>query len=150
MCDCCRALASTRWTVEAESKTQRAGEGGTKREADTDTDTYDRQRSDCEGGRPVTRRSPWSSSSRFTCWSSLWVCGGSLLHLGGKSNLNMSPKLFICVVLVVCHRTQTCSGFNIDERFPVIKEGQTKGSFFGFSVAMHQLSGGSRGTKKYL
>ncbi|XP_026206935.1 integrin alpha-3b [Anabas testudineus] len=62
----------------------------------------------------------------------------------------MSPKLFICVVLVVCHRTQTCSGFNIDERFPVIKEGQTKGSFFGFSVAMHQLTGGSRGTKKYL
>ncbi|XP_056153212.1 integrin alpha-3b [Lampris incognitus] len=37
-----------------------------------------------------------------------------------------------------------CSGFNIDERFPVIKEGRTRGSFFGFSVALHKQTEGSR------
>ncbi|KAE8284387.1 Integrin alpha-3 CD49 antigen-like family member C Galactoprotein B3 [Larimichthys crocea] len=60
---------------------------------------------------------------------------------------NMSPRLLLCAVLAVYHGTQTCSGFNIDERFPVIKEGQTKGSFFGFSVALHEQTLGS---KKYL
>uniref|UniRef100_A0A3Q2XZP6 Integrin, alpha 3b n=1 Tax=Hippocampus comes TaxID=109280 RepID=A0A3Q2XZP6_HIPCM len=40
-----------------------------------------------------------------------------------------------------------CRGFNVDERFPVIKEGKTKGSFFGLSVAMHEQTEGSR---KYL
>ncbi|XP_054454741.1 integrin alpha-3b [Anoplopoma fimbria] len=59
----------------------------------------------------------------------------------------MSPRLLLCVVLAVYHGTRTCSGFNIDERFPVIKEGKTKGSFFGFSVALHQQTVGSR---KYL
>uniref|UniRef100_A0A4W6DNU9 Integrin, alpha 3b n=1 Tax=Lates calcarifer TaxID=8187 RepID=A0A4W6DNU9_LATCA len=59
----------------------------------------------------------------------------------------MSPRLLLCAVLAVYHGTQTCSGFNIDERFPVIKEGKTKGSFFGFSVALHQQTEGS---KKYL
>ncbi|XP_070707377.1 integrin alpha-3b [Pempheris klunzingeri] len=60
---------------------------------------------------------------------------------------NMSPGLLLCAVLAVYHGTQTCSGFNIDERFPVVKEGKTKGSFFGFSVALHQQTEGSR---KYL
>lgn len=60
---------------------------------------------------------------------------------------NMSPGLLLCAVLAVYRGTQTCSGFNIDERFPVIKEGKTKGSFFGFSVALHQQTEGS---KKYL
>ncbi|XP_068439237.1 integrin alpha-3b isoform X2 [Clinocottus analis] len=55
----------------------------------------------------------------------------------------MSPGLLLCVVLFAYHGTRTCSGFNIDERFPVIKEGQTKGSFFGFSVALHQQTEGS-------
>uniref|UniRef100_A0A668AIU6 Integrin, alpha 3b n=1 Tax=Myripristis murdjan TaxID=586833 RepID=A0A668AIU6_9TELE len=55
--------------------------------------------------------------------------------------------LSLCVVLTVYYRTQTCNGFNIDERFPVIKEGKTKGSFFGFSVALHKQTEGS---KKYL
>ncbi|XP_041671492.1 integrin alpha-3b [Cheilinus undulatus] len=59
----------------------------------------------------------------------------------------MSPKLFLCAVLTLYHGTQTCSGFNIDERFPVIKEGKTKGSFFGFSVALHHQTEGSA---KYL
>ncbi|KAM7370993.1 hypothetical protein PAMP_010499 [Pampus punctatissimus] len=59
----------------------------------------------------------------------------------------MTPRLFLCAVLAVYHGTQICSGFNIDERFPVIKEGKTKGSFFGFSVAMHEQTEGSR---KYL
>ncbi|CAJ1080794.1 integrin alpha-3 [Xyrichtys novacula] len=55
----------------------------------------------------------------------------------------MSLKLLLCAVLAVYHGTQTCSGFNIDERFPVIKEGKTKGSFFGFSVALHHQTEGS-------
>ncbi|XP_068161196.1 integrin alpha-3b [Antennarius striatus] len=59
----------------------------------------------------------------------------------------MSQRLLICAVLAVYQGTPTCSGFNIDERFPVIKQGKTKGSFFGFSVALHQQSEGSR---KYL
>ncbi|CAL8300753.1 unnamed protein product [Lota lota] len=40
-----------------------------------------------------------------------------------------------------------CNGFNIDERFPVIKEAKTMGSFFGFSVALHKQTVGS---DKYL
>ncbi|XP_056221249.1 integrin alpha-3b isoform X2 [Seriola aureovittata] len=59
----------------------------------------------------------------------------------------MSPRLLLCAVLAVYQGTPTCTGFNVDERFPVIKEGKTKGSFFGFSVALHQQTGGS---KKYL
>ncbi|XP_026170862.1 integrin alpha-3b isoform X2 [Mastacembelus armatus] len=59
----------------------------------------------------------------------------------------MFPRLLLCAVLAVQHGTQTCSGFNIDTRFPVIKEGKTKGSFFGFSVDLHQQTKSSR---KYL
>uniref|UniRef100_A0A8D3AHU2 Integrin, alpha 3b n=1 Tax=Scophthalmus maximus TaxID=52904 RepID=A0A8D3AHU2_SCOMX len=55
----------------------------------------------------------------------------------------MSPRLFLCAALAVCQWTQTCSGFNVDDRFPVIKEGGAKGSFFGFSVALHQQTKGS-------
>ncbi|CAN9508636.1 unnamed protein product [Ophioblennius macclurei] len=55
----------------------------------------------------------------------------------------MSARLFLCTVLVLSHWTQICRGFNIDERFPVIKVGKTKGSFFGFSVALHELRDGS-------
>uniref|UniRef100_A0A8C7Z7B5 Integrin, alpha 3b n=1 Tax=Oryzias sinensis TaxID=183150 RepID=A0A8C7Z7B5_9TELE len=40
--------------------------------------------------------------------------------------------------------TQTCRGFNLDQRFPVIKEGKTKGSLFGLSVALHEQTEGSR------
>lgn len=57
----------------------------------------------------------------------------------------MSLTLWSLVAL--CHGTLLCSGFNIDERFPVIKDGFTKGSFFGFSVALHQQT---EGTRKYL
>ncbi|KAF1374059.1 hypothetical protein PFLUV_G00245330 [Perca fluviatilis] len=59
----------------------------------------------------------------------------------------MSPRLLLCAVLAAYHGTQIGSGFNIDERFPVIKEGKTKGSFFGFSVAVHQQT---EGATKYL
>ncbi|TNN74646.1 Integrin alpha-3 [Liparis tanakae] len=57
----------------------------------------------------------------------------------------MSPRLLLCVVLAVHHGTRPCAGFNIDERFPVVKQGPTKGSFFGFSVALHQQT-----DRKYL
>ncbi|XP_034426036.1 integrin alpha-3b isoform X1 [Hippoglossus hippoglossus] len=60
----------------------------------------------------------------------------------------MSPRLFLCAFVLATHQwTQRCSGFNIDARFPVIKEGKTKGSFFGLSVALHEQTAGSR---KYL
>ncbi|KAK7919787.1 hypothetical protein WMY93_011071 [Mugilogobius chulae] len=57
----------------------------------------------------------------------------------------MSLKLLAVVTLY--HGALLCTGFNIDERFPVIKEGLTKGSFFGFSVALHRQT---EGTAKYL
>nr|XP_057917211.1 integrin alpha-3b [Doryrhamphus excisus] len=59
----------------------------------------------------------------------------------------MSPRLFSYALVLFVHAAPICRGFNIDERFPVIKEGKTKGSFFGFSVAMHEQTQGSR---KYL
>ncbi|XP_028286380.1 integrin alpha-3b [Parambassis ranga] len=60
-----------------------------------------------------------------------------------ENRFKMSLRLSMCAVLAVYHWTQTCSGFNIDERFPVIKEGKTKGSLFGFSVALHHQTEGS-------
>ncbi|KAM8730255.1 integrin alpha-3b isoform 2-T2 [Acanthopagrus schlegelii] len=61
---------------------------------------------------------------------------------------NMGPRLLLlCAALAVYHGTRTCSGFNVDVRFPVIKNGKTNGSFFGFSVALHLQTKGSR---KYL
>lgn len=59
----------------------------------------------------------------------------------------MFPRLFLCSVFAAYHWTQICNGFNIDERFPVIKEGKTKGSLFGFSVALHRQT---KGADKYL
>lgn len=63
----------------------------------------------------------------------------------GLGTFKMSPKLLAVVAL--CHGTLLCCAFNIDERFPVIKKGFTKGSFFGFSVALHHQI---NGTNKYL
>ncbi|XP_052466887.1 integrin alpha-3-like isoform X2 [Carassius gibelio] len=45
-------------------------------------------------------------------------------------------SLQLCVFVI--YAIQTNSGFNIDVQFPVIKEGKTKGSLFGFSVALHK------------
>ncbi|XP_077406914.1 integrin alpha-3b isoform X2 [Vanacampus margaritifer] len=59
----------------------------------------------------------------------------------------MSSRLLFCALLLFVHAPPLCRGFNVDERFPVIKEGKTKGSFFGLSVAMHEQTEGSR---KYL
>ncbi|XP_077062271.1 integrin alpha-3b [Siphateles boraxobius] len=44
--------------------------------------------------------------------------------------------LHLCVFVI--YAIQTSNGFNIDVQFPVIKEGKTKGSLFGFSVALHK------------
>ncbi|XP_072312151.1 integrin alpha-3b isoform X2 [Eucyclogobius newberryi] len=57
----------------------------------------------------------------------------------------MSLKLLAVVALY--HGALLCTGFNVDERFPVIKEGFTKGSLFGLSVALHEQT---EGTKQYL
>lgn len=54
-----------------------------------------------------------------------------------KGILNMAGKsLHLCVFVI--YAIQTNTGFNIDVQFPVIKEGKTKGSLFGFSVALHK------------
>ncbi|KAJ8365029.1 hypothetical protein SKAU_G00138600 [Synaphobranchus kaupii] len=58
----------------------------------------------------------------------------------------LSQDLFLLLIALFCG-AQTCRGFNLDVRFPVIKEGKTSGSFFGFSVAMHRQTEGS---KRYL
>ncbi|XP_062859442.1 integrin alpha-3b [Trichomycterus rosablanca] len=50
-------------------------------------------------------------------------------------------------VLCLVYAVRSCCGFNVDVRFPVIKEGRTRGSFFGFSVAQHLQTEKSR---KYL
>ncbi|KAI4898171.1 hypothetical protein NFI96_016261 [Prochilodus magdalenae] len=58
----------------------------------------------------------------------------------------MAPStLHLC--LFVIYAVQSGGGFNIDVRFPIIKEGNTKGSFFGFSVAQHKQTAKA---KKYL
>uniref|UniRef100_A0A671KRY7 Integrin alpha-3-like n=1 Tax=Sinocyclocheilus anshuiensis TaxID=1608454 RepID=A0A671KRY7_9TELE len=49
----------------------------------------------------------------------------------------MAGKSLHLCVFVMC-AIQTNTGFNIDVQFPVIKEGKTKGSLFGFSVALHK------------
>lgn len=54
-----------------------------------------------------------------------------------KGILNMAGRsLHLCVFVI--YAIQTNTGFNIDVQFPVIKEGKTKGSLFGFSVALHK------------
>nr|XP_055032649.1 integrin alpha-3b isoform X1 [Misgurnus anguillicaudatus] len=45
-------------------------------------------------------------------------------------------KLRLCVFVI--YAIESIVGFNIDVQFPIIKEGKNKGSFFGFSVALHK------------
>lgn len=57
-------------------------------------------------------------------------------------------SLDVCLFLLALYGgIETCLGFNIDTRFPVVKEGQTSGSYFGFSVALHKQT---EGAKRYL
>ncbi|XP_072524175.1 integrin alpha-3b isoform X2 [Salminus brasiliensis] len=58
----------------------------------------------------------------------------------------MAPSALHLFLLAI-YAVQSGCGFNIDVRFPVIKEGKTKGSFFGFSVAQHKQT---ENAKKYL
>ncbi|XP_017157196.1 integrin alpha-3b isoform X1 [Poecilia reticulata] len=62
-------------------------------------------------------------------------------------NLNMFLRLILWTALAAYRGTPTCDGFNIDAKFPVIKQGKTDGSFFGFSVALHRQT---KGSDKYL
>ncbi|KAK6473223.1 integrin alpha-3-like isoform X1 [Huso huso] len=65
--------------------------------------------------------------------SGVWSGGG------GGGAIGLSAALYGGI--------ETCLGFNIDTRFPVVKEGQTSGSYFGFSVALHKQT---EGAKRYL
>lgn len=58
-----------------------------------------------------------------------------------------SALLHFCFYFCFLCLAPTCWGFNVDVRFPVIKEGKTKGSLFGFSVAQHRVTEKAR---KYL
>ncbi|XP_063076691.1 integrin alpha-3b [Engraulis encrasicolus] len=59
----------------------------------------------------------------------------------------MAPSTLHLCLLAAFATLQTGCGFNIDVRFPVIKEGKTKGSLFGFSVAQHSQT---QNSKQYL
>ncbi|XP_057202203.1 integrin alpha-3 isoform X2 [Triplophysa rosa] len=43
----------------------------------------------------------------------------------------------VVLVLTLC-AVRCCHALNLDVRFPVVKEGKTAGSFFGFSVSLHK------------
>lgn len=127
---------------------RRESRGGRQREAEGGRHRHLGIYAEREGGKEalngkvsVRRSLPVGAQCRVPRWS--WICGKPAT----VESPNMSPRLLLCAVLAVYHGTQTCAGFNIDERFPVIKQGKTKGSFFGFSVALHQQTEGSR---KYL
>ncbi|XP_066554803.1 integrin alpha-3b isoform X2 [Amia ocellicauda] len=53
----------------------------------------------------------------------------------------LSKDFYSALVVLLCGIV-TCSGFNLDVRFPVVKQGKTTGSFFGFSVALHRQTVG--------
>lgn len=80
----------------------------------------------------------------------LWICGldarRGAAHTANCANMDPCvlpvPLLVLLLLQLLAHRP--CSGFNIDERFPVIKEGKTRGSLFGLSVALHHQTEGSR------
>ncbi|XP_051994348.1 integrin alpha-3-like [Xyrauchen texanus] len=55
-------------------------------------------------------------------------------------------KNMFVLVLMLC-APQCCHAFNLDVRFPVVKEGKTAGSLFGLSVALHEQVVGE---KRYL
>lgn len=103
-----------------------------------------------DGKGPVRGSSSGGSSSRNQPVGAQRLrIFGSLTSLGGMTaGPSMTPVgLLLGALLAVYNGTPPCAGFNIDERFPVVKEGQTKGSFFGLSVALHQQT---QGSTKYL
>ncbi|XP_051744564.1 integrin alpha-3 isoform X2 [Ctenopharyngodon idella] len=51
------------------------------------------------------------------------------------------------VFVFVLSAARCCQAYNLDVRFPVVKEGKTAGSLFGFSVAFHEQVVGE---KRYL
>uniref|UniRef100_A0A8C9R1I2 Integrin, alpha 3b n=1 Tax=Scleropages formosus TaxID=113540 RepID=A0A8C9R1I2_SCLFO len=57
--------------------------------------------------------------------------------------LRMTLKDLFTVIIISSYISRCC-GFNLDVRFPVVKEGTTKGSFFGLSVALHNQTDGSK------
>ncbi|KAK2829162.1 hypothetical protein Q7C36_017152 [Tachysurus vachellii] len=53
-----------------------------------------------------------------------------------------SQLRMVLTVLFVFLCSGVCAGFNLDSRFAVVKEGNTPGSLFGLSVAMHRQTVG--------
>lgn len=52
----------------------------------------------------------------------------------------------LCLLLLTClHVTlRPADAFNLDVRFPIVKEGKTNGSLFGLAVAFHKQTLGDR------
>lgn len=61
--------------------------------------------------------------------------------------LRFSTNTYYLLLLVLLCTVHILQGFNLDVRFPVVKEGKTPGSLFGFSVALHKQMVGE---KRYL
>ncbi|KAJ8404405.1 hypothetical protein AAFF_G00341780 [Aldrovandia affinis] len=62
-----------------------------------------------------------------------------------SDRLHLLSNDFCLLSIALCCAVRTCTAFNLDVRFPVIKEGKNNGSFFGLSVALHrQTEGESR------
>ncbi|XP_028823428.1 integrin alpha-3b [Denticeps clupeoides] len=59
----------------------------------------------------------------------------------------MAPPAPPALLLLLLCCAPDGRGFNLDVRFPVVKEGGTPGSLFGFSVAQHEQT---RGSRRYL
>ncbi|XP_036407895.1 integrin alpha-3-like isoform X1 [Megalops cyprinoides] len=61
--------------------------------------------------------------------------------------LHLLSKDFCLLLFTLFCAVENCTGFNLDTRFPVIKQGPTEGSFFGLSVALHKQT---KGANRYL
>ncbi|KAJ7992158.1 hypothetical protein DPEC_G00275630 [Dallia pectoralis] len=61
--------------------------------------------------------------------------------------LRFSTDAYYPRLLVLCCAVPALLAFNLDVRFPVVKTGDTPGSLFGFSVALHNQTVGE---KRYL
>lgn len=53
----------------------------------------------------------------------------------------------LCLLLLTLLRASLTDAFNLDVRFPIVKEGSTNGSLFGLSVAFHKQT---QGVERYL
>ncbi|XP_035254893.1 integrin alpha-3-like isoform X1 [Anguilla anguilla] len=61
--------------------------------------------------------------------------------------LHLLSAGFCFLLIALLSTIRICIAFNLDVQFPVIKDGKTKDSFFGLSVALHKQT---KGASRYL